>query len=125
MKFLVSNPNGVNLHHIRFDFEELGRKVSNPNGVNLHALITSSLIGAPLVSNPNGVNLHANQHKPNHYRKKSFKPQRGKFTQKAKPKFIRVQLSFKPQRGKFTRNKTRPFHRHIQVSNPNGVNLHL
>ena len=78
--YIVSNPNGVNLHlSLSLDFI-IGDGVSNPNGVNLH-LVTPSLLftAIPIVSNPNGVNLHA-QFCFTVGTMRSFKPQRGKFT---------------------------------------------
>ena len=99
--FVVSNPNGVNLHLAAEPYQKAFFSVSNPNGVNLHTfskVVRVRLIfsfkpqrgkftrkkdarsaKAAAVSNPNGVNLHAKA-----------------------PARLAILFSFKPQRGKFT-----------------------
>ena len=56
--------------------------------------------------------------------RKSFKPQRGKFTLSIPTKSFILLESFKPQRGKFTRFRSYGHGGCFRVSNPNGVNLH-
>ena len=57
--------------------------------------------------------------------REGFKPQRGKFTRTQRNNWSSKGNGFKPQRGKFTPRDGDDSQGNWNVSNPNGVNLHL